>query len=78
MSLQGAGYGSIAFDSSEGRKLLHPAQMSICLLEDGKYAIEGASMNQLLHIIASSKQTDLICELYNNHRQNYELYYRLI
>ena len=77
MSLQETGYTSTA-DSSDIPKLLHPAQMYICLLQDGKYAMEGASMNPLLHIIASCKQTDLLSELYNIHWQKYELYYRLI
>jgi len=73
MSLQEAAYTSIAFDSSEVRWLLHPAQMFICL-QDDKYTMEGAFVNPLLHIIASCKQTDLICDLYNSHRKKYELY----
>lgn len=42
MSLQEAG---IAFDSSDARKLLQPSQMYICLLQDGKYAMEGAFLS---------------------------------
>jgi len=61
-SLQEASYASIAFESSDARKLFHPAHMFICL-QDGKYAMEGAFINPLLYIIASCKHTDLICEL---------------
>jgi hypothetical protein len=47
-------------------------------LQDGKYAMEGDFINPISHIIASCKNTDLICGLYNLHRQKYELSYQPI
>ena len=74
MSLQQAVYlyASIGFDSSEVRWLLHPARMFVCL-QDDKYVVERAFVNLLLHITASCKQTDLIFDPYNVHRQKYEM-----
>jgi len=51
--------------------------MFVCL-QDNKYATEEAFVNPILHITATCKQTDLICDPHNLHRQKYELYYRLI